>query len=91
VGGSHPSNIIDHAYAIRGALNICGNTPILLIADGPTLGGYMCALNVINADLWKVGQGTPSRDFIKFQVAGQEEATQARIEQKKLLSEASLA
>lgn len=91
VGGSHPSNIIDHAYAIRGALNICGNTPILLIADGPTLGGYMCALNVINADLWKVGQGAPSRDFIKFLIAGQEEATQARIEQKKLLSEASLA
>jgi biotin-dependent carboxylase-like uncharacterized protein len=91
VGGSHPSNILDHAYAMRGALNICGNTPVLLIADGPTLGGYMCALSVINADLWKVGQGTPARDFIKFQVATQEEATQARIEQKKLLSEDSLA
>ncbi len=90
VGGSHPSNIIDHAYAIRGALNICGNTPILLVADGPTLGGYMCALNVINADLWKVGQGTPSRDTIKFQLSSQEEAIQARIEQNKLLSEISL-
>lgn len=91
VGGSHPSNILDHAYAMRGALNICGNTPVLLIADGPTLGGYMCALSVINADLWKVGQGTPARDFITFRVATQEEATQARIEQKKLLSEDSLA
>jgi 5-oxoprolinase (ATP-hydrolysing) subunit C len=90
VGGSHPSNIIDHAYAMRGALNICGNTPVLLVADGPTLGGYMCAINVINADLWKVGQGTPSRDFIKFQVATQEEATQARIDQKKLFTEASM-
>jgi len=91
VGGSHPSNIIDHAYAIRGALNICGNTPILLIADGPTLGGYMCALNVINADLWKVGQGTPTRDFIKFRLCDQEEAIQARKAQKDLLSEKSLA
>ena len=91
VGGSHPSNIIDHAYAIRGALNICGNTPILLIADGPTLGGYMCALNVINADLWKVGQGAPNRDHIQFQLSSQEEAIQARIEQNKLLSENSLA
>lgn len=91
VGGSHPSNIIDHAYAMRGALNICGNTPVLLIADGPTLGGYMCALSVINADLWKVGQGTPARDFIKFQAATQEEATQARRDQKKLFTEASLA
>jgi allophanate hydrolase subunit 2 len=91
VGGSHPSNIIDHAYAIRGALNICGNTPILLIADGPTLGGYMCALNVINADLWKVGQGTPNRDHFQFQLSNQEEAIQARIEQNKLLTESSLA
>ena len=91
VGGSHPSNIIDHAYAIRGSLNICGNTPILLVADGPTLGGYMCGLNVINADLWKVGQGAPSRDFMQFKLSSQEEAIQARIEQKKLLSENSLA
>jgi biotin-dependent carboxylase-like uncharacterized protein len=91
VGGSHPSNIIDHAYAIRGALNICGNTPILLIADGPTLGGYMCALNVINADLWKVGQGAPGRDYIKFQLSSQEEAVAERKKQKQLLSEASLA
>jgi biotin-dependent carboxylase-like uncharacterized protein len=91
VGGSHPSNIIDHGYAIRGTLNICGNTPILLVADGPTLGGYMCALNVINADLWKVGQGTPNRDHIQFQLSNQDEATQARIEQNKLLSKNSLA
>lgn len=91
VGGSHPSNIIDHAYAIRGALNICGNTPILLIADGPTLGGYMCALNVINADLWKVGQGAPGRDFMQFRLSSQEEAIQARIEQNKLLTENCLA
>ena len=91
VGGSHPSNIIDHAYAIRGALNICGNTPILLIADGPTLGGYMCALNVINADLWKVGQGTPGRDTMQFRLCSQEEAIEARKKQKQWLSEASLA
>lgn len=91
VGGSHPSNILDHAYAIRGALNVCGNTPILLIADGPTLGGYICCLNVINADLWKIGQGAPGRDFIQFELADQDVATQARMAQKRLLSEASLA
>jgi allophanate hydrolase subunit 2 len=50
----------------------------------------MCALSVINADLWKVGQGTPNRDFIKFQMATQEEAAQARIDQKKLLTENTL-
>jgi len=91
VGGSHPSNIVDHAYAMRGALNVCGNTPIILIADGPTLGGYFCALTVINADLWKIGQGTPSRDFIKFDLCTQDEATEARREQKALFTEESLA
>jgi 5-oxoprolinase (ATP-hydrolysing) subunit C len=91
VAGSHPSNVLDHAYAIRGALNICGNTPILLIADGPTLGGYMCALTVINADLWKIGQGTPGRDFIRFAHCTQEEAVEARKQQREWLSEKSLA
>ena len=91
VGGSHPSNIVDHAYAMRGALNVCGNTPVLLIGDGPTLGGYMCVLSVINADLWKVGQGTPSRDFIKFALCTQEEAVEARRAQRALFDEKSLA
>lgn len=91
VGGSHPSNIVDHAYAMRGALNICGNTPVLLIGDGPTLGGYMCVLSVINADLWKVGQGTPSRDYIRFEMCTQEEAALARRAQRALFDEKSLA
>jgi allophanate hydrolase subunit 2 len=91
VAGSHPSNVLDHAYAIRGSLNICGNTPILLIADGPTLGGYMNALSVINADLWMIGQCTPGRDFVKFAFCTQEEAVEARKQQREWLSEKSLA
>ncbi len=90
VGGSHPSNIVDHAYSIRGAMNICGNTPIILIGDGPTLGGYLCALHVINADLWKIGQGTPTRDRIRFVCCTEEESIQARIEQKRLFAEEAL-
>jgi len=91
VGGSHPSNIIDHAYAMPGALNICGNTPVLLVADGPTLGGYMCALSVIKADLWKVGQGIPGKDYIKFICTTQDEAVELIKKQKALFSEESLA
>lgn len=91
IAGSHPSNVLDHAYAIPGALNICGDTPILLIADGPTLGGYLCALSVIYADLWKIGQGTPVRDFIKFECCTPEEAVEARRQQRSLLTEESLA
>jgi allophanate hydrolase subunit 2 len=51
----------------------------------------MCSLSVINADLWKVGQGTPSRDYIKFINCTQEEATQARLDQRALFTEKSLA
>ncbi len=85
-GGSHPSNIIDHAYNMRGAINVTGNTPALLIADGPTLGGFMCCGNVINADLWKIGQAAPDRDYAKFVYCTTEEAKEARLEQRKWLS-----
>lgn len=87
VGGSHPSNIVDHAYNIRGGLNITGNTPSLLIADGPTLGGFMCALQVVYADLWKVGQLVPGKDSIRFIYATPEEGIELRKEQRNLLTE----
>jgi biotin-dependent carboxylase-like uncharacterized protein len=90
VAGSHPSNVLDHAYAIPGALNVCGNTPILLIADGPTLGGYLCSLSVIYADLWMIGQGTPGRDYVRFAYCTQDEAVKARGDQREWLSEQSL-
>ncbi len=79
-GGSHPSNIVDHGYNMRGAINVTGNTPSLLIADGPTLGGFVCVANVINADLWKIGQGIPSRDKVHFKLTTTEEAIEARRE-----------
>ena len=89
-GGSHPSNIIDHGYNMRGAVNVTGNTPVLLTADGPTLGGFMCCANVINADLWKIGQAAPDRDFAKFVQVTLEEAIEARKSQREWLSEKSI-
>jgi len=84
-GGSHPSNIVDHGYNMRGAINVTGNTPSLLIADGPTLGGFVCVANVINADLWKIGQGIPSRDKVKFKLTTVGEAAEARRERAAML------
>jgi biotin-dependent carboxylase-like uncharacterized protein len=78
VGGSHPSNIVDHAYNIRGGLNITGNTPSLLTADGPTLGGFICSIGVINADLWKIGQAIPGAGKILFEQVTPDEATSLR-------------
>ena len=83
-GGSHPSNIVDHGYNMRGAINCTGNTPSLLVADGPTLGGFVCVANVINTDLWKIGQGIPARDKVHFKLTTMEEALAAREEREKL-------
>ncbi|MDR3295219.1 MAG: biotin-dependent carboxyltransferase family protein [Clostridiales Family XIII bacterium] len=87
VGGSHPSNIVDHAYNIRGGLNVTGNTPSLLTADGPTLGGFICVLNVVNADLWKIGQAVPGKDILKFTEVSVDEAVRLRKERREMLTE----
>lgn len=89
-GGSHPSNIIDHAYNMRGAINVTGNTPVILTGDGPTLGGFMCCANVINADLWKIGQAAPDRDLAKFVQVSLDDAIKARQDQREWLSEKSI-
>ena len=53
--GLHPSNIHDNAYAF-GTLDFTGDMPVLLGPDGPSLGGFVCPVTVIDADLWKLGQ-----------------------------------
>jgi len=53
--GLHPSNIHDNAYAI-GAVDFTGDMPVILGPDGPSLGGFVCPVTVISADLWKLGQ-----------------------------------
>ncbi|MEU1982350.1 urea carboxylase [Nocardia sp. NPDC019395] len=56
--GLHPSNLHDCAYSV-GALNLSGDTPILLGPDGPSLGGFACPLTVVSAHRWKLGQMRP--------------------------------
>ena len=62
--GLHPSNIHDCVYAI-GSVNFTGDTPVILTCDGPSLGGFVCPVTVIKAELWKVGQVKPG-DTIRF-------------------------
>ncbi|KAI0739997.1 urea carboxylase [Daedaleopsis nitida] len=54
-GGSHPSNILDNGYAF-GAVNVNGDTPVILTHEGPDMGGYVCLCTVASADMWKLGQ-----------------------------------
>ncbi|KAJ7500978.1 allophanate hydrolase subunit 2-domain-containing protein [Mycena galericulata] len=54
-GGSHPSNILDNGYTL-GALNINGDTPVILVNEGPDMGGYVCLCTVASGEMWKLGQ-----------------------------------
>lgn len=63
-GGLHPSNAHDYVYSL-GAINFTGDEPVIITADGPSLGGFVCQAVVPEAELWKVGQVKPG-DFIQF-------------------------
>lgn len=62
--GLHPSNIHDNPYAI-GAVDFTGDMPVILGPDGPSLGGFVCPVTVISADLWKLGQ-LRAGDLVRF-------------------------
>ncbi len=62
--GLHPSNLHDNAYAI-GAVDFTGDMPVILGPDGPSLGGFVCPVVVVDAELWKLGQLRPG-DHIEF-------------------------
>lgn len=81
--GLHPSNIHDNAYAV-GALDMTGDTPILLGPDGPSLGGFVCPVTTAYAELWKLGQLRPG-DKVRFQLITLEEAEALRVAQESWL------
>jgi len=62
--GLHPSNIHDNAYAI-GSVDFTGDMPVILGPDGPSLGGFVCPVTIVNAELWKMGQ-LRAGDRVKF-------------------------
>lgn len=64
--GLHPSNIHDNPYAI-GAVDFTGDMPVILGPDGPSLGGFVCPVTVIEADLWQLGQ-LKAGDKVQFVV-----------------------
>ena len=73
--GSDPSNTIDHGYPI-GAINLCGQTPIILLHDTLTLGGFINPFTVPSCAFWKLGQSRPG-DIYDFELVSVAEA-QAR-------------
>jgi len=86
--GTFPSNIIDQGYPM-GAINLAGQTPIILVNDGPSMGGFIVPYTVPSASFWKLGQAKPgdSFNFIEISV---EKAQELRAKQSAICSEASL-
>jgi urea carboxylase len=62
--GLHPSNLHDNAYAV-GTIDFTGDMPIILGPDGPSLGGFVCPVTIIQAELWKMGQ-LKAGDTVRF-------------------------
>ncbi|MGZ5913031.1 MAG: 5-oxoprolinase subunit C family protein [Reyranella sp.] len=87
--GSEPSNIIDHGYPL-GAINLAGQTPIILVSDGPSMGGFINPYTVPSAAFWKLGQSRPG-DVYRFKAVSVDEAQALRRTLDALCGESSLA
>ena len=86
--GEHPSNILDHGYPV-GAVNLCGQTPIILVNDGPSAGGFINPYTVPSAAFWKLAQSKPN-DIYRFHLVSVAEAQAARRAIDALCAESSL-
>ena len=87
--GEHPSNVIDHGYPI-GAINLCGQTPIILMVDTLTLGGFINPYTVPTCAWWKLGQSRPNETY-RFRQISVSEAQAERRRIAALCTEDSLA
>ncbi|WP_212526043.1 biotin-dependent carboxyltransferase family protein [Actibacterium sp. MT2.3-13A] len=70
--GQDPSNIIDHGYPM-GAVNLAGQTPIILVNDAPSTGGFINPFTVASAAFWKLAQAKPG-EVLRFRRVDRDEA-----------------
>jgi len=85
---SHPSNITLTGYPV-GAINVCGDVPIILGVDTVSLGGFVCVATVISVDLWKVAQTCPGYS-IRFKAVPTGEARDLRKRLEEIIAEGSI-
>lgn len=86
--GEHPSNILDHGYPV-GTVNLCGQTPIILVNDAPSTGGFINPYTVPSAAFWKLAQSKPG-DIYRFKPITVDEAHDMRRSINRLLTEDSI-
>ncbi len=86
--GEHPSNVLDHGYPV-GTVNLCGQTPIILVVDAPSTGGFINPYTVPSAAFWKLAQAKPN-DIFQFNVVTVDQAHELRRAIDRLCTPASL-
>ncbi len=86
--GQDPSNIIDHGYPL-GAVNLAGQTPIILINDAPSTGGFINPFTVPSGEFWKLGQLRPN-EHLQFRQVSREQAQRSRHELDLMITESVL-
>lgn len=74
--GEDPSNIIDQGYPI-GGVNLSGQTPIILMNDCLSLGGFINPYTIPHAEFWKLGQSKPG-DVYRFREVTVADAQESR-------------
>ncbi len=87
--GAEPSNIIDQGYPL-GAINLAGQTPIILVNDGPSMGGFINPYTVPSAAFWKLGQSKPG-DLYRFKSISVDEAQVLRKNLRAMCGPSSIA
>lgn len=87
--GTEPSNVINTGYPV-GGVNLCGDTPIILPVDGPSMGGFITPIVVASAALRKVGQARPGQ-ILRFRLVPVAAAMTLRRQLEQRASEASIA
>ena len=73
-----------------GAINLAGQTPIILVNDGPSMGGFINPYTVPSAAFWKLGQSKPG-DLYRFQSISVDEAQALRKKLNAVCSTSSIA
>lgn len=86
--GADPSNILDHGYPL-GAINLAGETPIILLNDAPSTGGFINPFTIPSAAFWKLGQAK-ANDRIAFEQVSLSGALERRRALDRLCSPSSL-
>ena len=79
-------DIISDGIAYGSVQIPASGTPIIMMADRQTTGGYAKIATVITADLYKIAQAKPG-SFIRFQAVSEKEAVAALKADKKFLQQ----